>query len=141
MLVHTNAKQIIMWERNLPPLKFVLMVRGNVMYLVSPDRLTFRFSTEMPYITLAPEDQTLKIGSYLVLECEATAEPRPKIWWKRNERPLNTSNRIFFGNENTELHIDHIKESDEGKLVVGVRVHEINFTITCANCRNLCLCR
>lgn len=73
----------------------------------------------MPYITLAPEDQTLKIGSYIVLECEATGQPKPKIWWKRDEHPLDSSSRIFFGNENTELHIDHIKESDEGKLIIG----------------------
>lgn len=69
----------------------------------------------MPYITLAPEDQTLKIGSYVVLECEASGSPPPKIYWKRNEQPLGSSNRIFLGNENTELHIEHVKESDEGE--------------------------
>lgn len=73
----------------------------------------------MPYITLAPEDQTLKIGSYVVLECEATGQPKPKIFWTLNNHPLDSSSRIFFGNENTELHIDHIKESDEGVSVVG----------------------
>lgn len=69
----------------------------------------------MPYITLAPEDQSLKIGSYVVLECEATGQPKPKLFWKRDETPLDSSSRLFFANENTELHIDHIKESDEGE--------------------------
>lgn len=69
----------------------------------------------MPYITLAPEDQTLKIGSYALLECEAAGSPLPKIWWKRNEHALSNSNRIFFGDENTELHIEHVKETDEGE--------------------------
>lgn len=64
----------------------------------------------MPQITLAPEDQISKIGSYVVLECEATG----KISWKRNEHTMDGSSRMFFANENTELHIDHIKESDEG---------------------------
>jgi len=72
----------------------------------------------MPYITLAPEDQTLKIGSYVVLECEATGQPTPTIKWKINDQPLDSSSRMFFGNQNTELHIDHIKESDEGERMV-----------------------
>lgn len=76
----------------------------------------------MPFITIAPEDQTLKIGSYVVLECEATGQPLPKITWMRNDNPLTVSNRIIFGNDNTELHIDHIKESDEGECVESVEM-------------------
>ncbi len=72
----------------------------------------------MPFMTLVPEDQILKIGSYVVLDCEASGQPTPKISWKRNENELDTSSRIFMANENTELHIDHIKESDEGELVL-----------------------
>lgn len=74
----------------------------------------FTFSSEMPRITTAPEDQISKIGSYVVLECEATG----KISWKRNELTMDSSSRMFFANENTELHIDHIKESDEGGLTL-----------------------
>lgn len=66
-------------------------------------------------MTLAPEDQTLKIGSYAILECEASGSPIPTISWKFNEHPLTTSNRIFLGSENTELHIDNVKETDEGE--------------------------
>lgn len=68
----------------------------------------------MPYITLAPEDQILKIGSYVVMECEATGQPTPTIMWKVNGQPVDSSSRMFFGNHNTELHIEQIKESDEG---------------------------
>lgn len=72
---------------------------------------------EMPYITLAPEDQILKIGSYVVMECEATGQPTPTIMWKVNGQPVDSSSRMFFGNQNTELHIEQIKESDEGTYV------------------------
>lgn len=72
-------------------------------------------TTDKPYITLAPEDQELKIGSSVILECDASGSPIPKLSWKHNELPLFESNRILFGNENTELQIEHVKESDEGE--------------------------
>lgn len=65
-------------------------------------------------MNLSPENQTHTVGSYAILECEAEGIPKPKIWWKRNNRSIEQSQRIFFENENTELHIEHLKLTDAG---------------------------
>lgn len=59
-------------------------------------------------------------GATIILECDAEGNPEPKIFWKRNGTELTPSNlitnRIKFGEGNTELQIQHIKESDTGKI-------------------------
>ncbi|XP_055533794.1 peroxidasin isoform X2 [Wyeomyia smithii] len=70
-----------------------------------------------PRITLAPENVTTKTGSRVTLECEADGNPLPHIWWKRNGQPLVETNRIYLNDDDTELTIEHIKESDSGTYV------------------------
>ncbi|XP_053689507.1 peroxidasin [Sabethes cyaneus] len=70
-----------------------------------------------PRITLAPENVTTKTGSRVTLECEADGNPLPHIWWKRNGQPLVETNRIYLSDDDIELTIEHIKESDSGTYV------------------------
>lgn len=67
---------------------------------------------------MQPIGHTLrKIGSSVMLECEAIGQPSPKIWWKRaggEDHPMLATNRISFSEENTKIHIEHSKESDSG---------------------------
>lgn len=76
----------------------------------------FKFSAEAtpPVITVSPKSETLTAGSNVVLHCEASGKPNPKIMWSRNEQRVGINNRIFLSNENTQLHIEQIKESDAG---------------------------
>ena len=53
----------------------------------------------------------------MILSCEADGSPKPKIWWKKDERNITTTNRIFYTLENTQLNIDHAKASDSGLYV------------------------
>lgn len=79
--------------------------------------------TVPPIITIPPEHQTLQAGDRLTLECDADGFPSPQIGWLRDGRPLpTTSQRITLEADNTELTVDHIKESDAGECVVAVHV-------------------
>lgn len=56
----------------------------------------------------------LDCSKYSKLSTIAFGQPTPTIMWKVNGQPVDSSSRMFFGNQNTELHIEQIKESDEG---------------------------
>lgn len=93
-----------------------IIINENLLYII------FYSFTEVPDIILAPQSQNVKSGTTLILECDADGEPIPQISWKRNgtkilvkSNPISTD-RISFLNENTELKIEHIKESDAGKF-------------------------
>ncbi|XP_062542992.1 peroxidasin [Armigeres subalbatus] len=68
-----------------------------------------------PQFTLAPESITTKTGARVTFECEADGNPLPHIWWKRNGQPLSETNRIYLSDDDIELTIDHVKESDSGR--------------------------
>ncbi|XP_021697884.1 peroxidasin isoform X1 [Aedes aegypti] len=67
-----------------------------------------------PHFTLAPESITTKTGTRVTLECEADGNPLPHIWWKRDGQPLSETNRIYLSDDDIELTIEHVKESDAG---------------------------
>ncbi|XP_058835456.1 peroxidasin isoform X2 [Topomyia yanbarensis] len=70
-----------------------------------------------PRFTLVPENVTAKTGAHVTLECEADGNPLPHIWWKRNGQPLVETNRIYLSDDDIELTIEHVKESDSGTYV------------------------
>lgn len=72
-----------------------------------------------PRFTLTPESVTTKTGARVTLECEADGNPLPHIWWKRNGQPLSETNRIYLSDDDIELTIEHIKESDSGEFGGG----------------------
>ncbi|XP_050073401.1 peroxidasin isoform X1 [Anopheles maculipalpis] len=67
-----------------------------------------------PRIVLGPENQHVKIGSTLTLECEADGNPLPHIWWKKDGQPVNETSQVFFTDDAIELTIDHVEVSDSG---------------------------
>ncbi|XP_058461280.1 peroxidasin isoform X2 [Malaya genurostris] len=71
----------------------------------------------VPRFTLDPENVTAKTGAHVTLECEADGNPLPHIWWKRNGQPLAETKRIYFSDDNIELTIEHVKQSDSGTYV------------------------
>lgn len=70
--------------------------------------------TAEPVIVLAPENETLKVGDEIQLQCEAEGVPTPTITWHKDGVPIEATNRIYFGEQNIELHIEHSVESDTG---------------------------
>ncbi|XP_058178642.1 peroxidasin [Anopheles ziemanni] len=70
-----------------------------------------------PRIVLGPENQNVKIGTTLTLECEADGNPLPHIWWKKDGLPVNETSQVFFSDDAIELTIDHVQESDSGTYV------------------------
>uniref|UniRef100_A0A182S5N2 Ig-like domain-containing protein n=1 Tax=Anopheles maculatus TaxID=74869 RepID=A0A182S5N2_9DIPT len=70
-----------------------------------------------PRIILGPENQNVKIGSTLTLECEADGNPLPHIWWKKDGLPVNETSQVFFTDDAIELTIDHVEVSDSGTYV------------------------
>ncbi|XP_055621397.1 peroxidasin isoform X2 [Toxorhynchites rutilus septentrionalis] len=75
------------------------------------------FNKAAPRITLAPGNVTAKTGAHVTLECEADGNPLPHIWWKRNGQPLSETNRMYLSDDNIELTIEHVKESDSGNYI------------------------
>uniref|UniRef100_A0A1S4GUJ9 Peroxidase n=2 Tax=Anopheles gambiae TaxID=7165 RepID=A0A1S4GUJ9_ANOGA len=70
-----------------------------------------------PRIVLGPENQNVKVGSTLTLECEADGNPLPHIWWKKDGLPVNETSQVYFTDDAIELTIDHAEESDSGTYV------------------------
>uniref|UniRef100_A0A182WJQ7 Peroxidasin n=1 Tax=Anopheles minimus TaxID=112268 RepID=A0A182WJQ7_9DIPT len=70
-----------------------------------------------PRIVLGPENQNVKIGSTLTLECEADGNPLPHIWWKKDGLAVNETSQIYFTDDAIELTIDHVEASDSGTYV------------------------
>ncbi|XP_041772319.1 peroxidasin isoform X2 [Anopheles merus] len=70
-----------------------------------------------PRIVLGPENQNVKVGSTLTLECEADGNPLPHIWWKKDGLPVNETSQVYFTDDAIELTIDHVEESDSGTYV------------------------
>ncbi|XP_011067532.1 PREDICTED: leucine-rich repeats and immunoglobulin-like domains protein 3 isoform X2 [Acromyrmex echinatior] len=60
------------------------------------------------------ENKEVMIGSSIVLECMASGSPRPKLLWRKNGSPLQTTERHFFTAENQLLIIVSTIASDEG---------------------------
>ncbi|XP_049292507.1 peroxidasin isoform X2 [Anopheles funestus] len=70
-----------------------------------------------PRIVLGPENQNVKIGSTLTLECEADGNPLPHIWWKKDGLPVNETSQVYFTDDAIELTIDHVEVSDSGTYI------------------------
>ncbi|KYN02610.1 Leucine-rich repeats and immunoglobulin-like domains protein 3 [Cyphomyrmex costatus] len=60
------------------------------------------------------ENKEVMVGSSIVLECMASGSPRPKLLWRKNGSPLQTTERHFFTAENQLLIIVSTIASDEG---------------------------
>lgn len=72
----------------------------------------------LPTIEIAPEShKNIKSGASIVFYCEADGNPKPYITWVKEGRPVTQTNRIYLASENTELHIEHVKETDAGMYV------------------------
>lgn len=72
----------------------------------------------LPTIEIAPEShKNIKSGATIVFYCEADGTPKPYISWMKEGRPVTQTNRIYLASENTELHIEHVKETDAGMYI------------------------
>lgn len=72
----------------------------------------------LPTIEIAPENhKNIKSGATVVFYCEADGTPKPYLTWLKEGKPVTQTNRIYLSNENTELHIEHVKENDAGMYV------------------------
>lgn len=69
-----------------------------------------------PIITVPPEHLTLIAGESFTLECDADGFPTPQISWQRDGQPISIGQRISFEADNTELIVEHTKESDAGEF-------------------------
>jgi len=67
---------------------------------------------------MAPQNQTIKLGTAFVLECDADGNPLPNITWFFNGHPLQTSVDLLLENENTELVVSVAKEQHAGKYAI-----------------------
>lgn len=68
----------------------------------------------VPFITISPENQRVKIGENVVLSCNAEGNPEPFLIWTKDEGVIKYSNRVRLSLNNRTLNIDYIKESDSG---------------------------
>lgn len=48
-----------------------------------------------PIIRIGPQNQNLPTGEVGFLHCEAYGDPKPQIWWLKDERPINENSRII----------------------------------------------
>lgn len=78
---------------------------------------------------LGPENQNVKVGSTLTLECEADGNPLPHIWWKKDGLPVNETSQVYFTDDAIELTIDHAEESDSGEHLSSFRARCKGLTV------------
>lgn len=60
------------------------------------------------------ENKEITVGHSIILECMAGGSPKPKLSWRKNGSPLQTTERHFFTAENQLLIIVNTTISDEG---------------------------
>ncbi|XP_062583892.1 roundabout homolog 1-like [Saccostrea cucullata] len=66
-----------------------------------------------PIIRIGPQSQNLPTGEVGFLHCEAYGDPKPKIWWLKDGRPITANSRIIALSSGT-LQISDLQESDSG---------------------------
>ncbi|XP_061183722.1 roundabout homolog 1-like isoform X2 [Saccostrea echinata] len=66
-----------------------------------------------PIIRIGPQSQNLPTGEVGFLHCEAYGDPKPKIWWLKDGRPITANSRIISLSSGT-LQISDLQESDSG---------------------------
>lgn len=71
-------------------------------------------SAAVPFITISPENQKVKVGENAALLCAAEGNPAPQLSWTKDENPLKYSKRIHLATDNKTLNIDYVKETDGG---------------------------
>lgn len=69
------------------------------------------FSIGSPIITLEPVETIINAGSKVILNCQATGEPRPTITWSRQGRSILWDERINVLSNNS-LHIAAAQKED-----------------------------
>ncbi|XP_020608169.1 roundabout homolog 1-like [Orbicella faveolata] len=68
-----------------------------------------------PKITVDPQAVTTTEGGNLTLSCNATGNPVPTMSWTRDGSPVNTSGRISFSDNKTQLTIMDVSRTDSGE--------------------------
>lgn len=48
-----------------------------------------------PIIRIGPQSQNLPTGEVGFLRCEAYGDPKPQIWWLKDNRPMTENSRII----------------------------------------------
>lgn len=97
------------------------------------------FFPETPSFVKPMENKEIMVGRSIVLECMASGSPRPKITWKKNGSPLQTTERHFFTAENQLLIIVNTVVSDAGSYecemnnTIGSAVGASHLTINPGN--------
>ncbi|XP_056010124.1 roundabout homolog 1-like isoform X5 [Ostrea edulis] len=66
-----------------------------------------------PIIRIGPQSQNLPTGEVGFLHCEAYGDPKPQIWWLKDDRPITENSRIISLSSGT-LQISDLQESDSG---------------------------
>ncbi|XP_044009805.1 leucine-rich repeats and immunoglobulin-like domains protein 3 isoform X2 [Aphidius gifuensis] len=69
---------------------------------------------ETPSFVKPMENKEIVAGGSVVLECMASGSPRPKLTWKKNNNPLQATERHFFTAEDQLLIIVNTIISDAG---------------------------
>lgn len=70
--------------------------------------------SEPPSFVKPMEDKEIMAGGSIVLECMASGSPRPKLSWRKNGSPLQTTERHFFTAEDQLFIIVNTIASDAG---------------------------
>ncbi|XP_046746528.1 leucine-rich repeats and immunoglobulin-like domains protein 3 isoform X1 [Diprion similis] len=70
--------------------------------------------SETPSFVKPMENKEIIVGESIVLECMASGYPRPKLLWRKNGSPLQTTERHFFTAEDQLLIIVDTIPSDAG---------------------------
>ncbi|KAJ7320460.1 hypothetical protein JRQ81_019971 [Phrynocephalus forsythii] len=86
--------------------------------------LTVQVVSEPPHFVVKPRDQVAALGRTVTFQCEATGNPQPAIFWRRegsqnllfSYQPPQSSNR-FSVSQTGDLTITNIQRSDVGYYI------------------------
>ena len=72
-------------------------------------------ATDIPGITVHPDNVTEKEGKNATLLCNAMGNPVPKISWNKGGLPLSNNSRVNLSADNKHLTITNVKRVDSGE--------------------------
>lgn len=79
-----------------------------------------------PIIRIGPQSQNLPTGEVGFLHCEAYGDPKPQIWWLKDNRPMTENSRIISLSSGTlQISGTSVKKGKIDKYYWIIKLYEL----------------
>lgn len=87
-----------------PPFPLSNSMQADIFSFSAPPKITYS----------TPSKYKQQQGASIVLYCKVSGTPEPTGFWKKDNRELRSSSRVTVSEDNTEVEIRDLQQSDGG---------------------------